>query len=201
MFISAGYQDNYHKAGKCGVHNIPSDDLRDEENLFFGNCYSSHYGYTSDDDGSETWCNEQYVCVLGPSCSDNRQQMNHCWFADTDGPWGDEWDEGYSLTECTGGKWTPNSADKIQVFVNQSDEVIQSDKGLFPSSIVEPASFNLKCYAYICKNGTYGCKDGSCPAAGQSCDKKQTDTELPTKHRNTAQPYLQALKSTCEMND
>ena len=82
MFISANYQDNYHKVGNCGVHNIPSNDLRDEENLFFGNCYSSHYGYTSDDDGSETWCNEQYVCILGPSCSDNRQQMNHCWLGE-----------------------------------------------------------------------------------------------------------------------
>jgi len=210
MDISNAYNpENYHNKGNCKIvkYNDGGNSKEAEENLFIGDCYDNDYVYIVDSDG-KSYCETEYVCVLGKSCTDKREKTNFCWFAASRqwdeffGRMDEKWKEGYQIQRCTAGKWTSSGVDKIPVFIDKNGKVIKTNSGYFPQSIVGPGSYNVDCYAYICKNGTYGCPNGTCPAAGEECEpaKKTPQADswaMDTKHRNTVKPYLDML-SKCK---
>lgn len=199
----------YHRAttnsdGDTDCHLFdPLKDTSDEENLFLGACNSGSQGYWADYSGG---CDRQTVCILGKSCNNDDKAVrdDFCYWADT-GPMfhGDVWTSNYSLSKCTGGKWQQATGnDKVKVFVNSNGEVLATTNGWLLKSIINPGNYDVKCVANICSNYTYGCADGTCPAAGADCvpEKHAPKAEPWTanvKYRNTVKPYLDVL-SKCK---
>lgn len=220
---------NYMKDGTCAVTTRSND--RANEYLYAANTNTGS-AYEAD----TTQCpNNTQICILGYSTVENDTKTNHCWHADVPrGLGGDSWISDKSLENCSGGKWTPRSANKIPVFVNNRGQILATAPTYTSGNLVDSLigtdvvnDFDIKCVAYICIESdnslSYGCQDGSCtdgcpdddttpPAPDPDPAPDPVDpspapvpdpvpTPTPTNdgpHKNTVQPYLDALKAKCK---
>jgi hypothetical protein len=220
-------RDRYTRLGKCVIqHGSGTND----DTLYHNNTCSSGDAYIADNNGSETFYKNEIVCLLGDSCVESIPYKNTCYKASTVNA-DDEWlTNDIKISKCTDSQWVlpVSSTNKISVFVNKNDKVIRDEEDTqYPVSLVfegnsryvgfrpddiETINNAIKCFAYVCPNGTYGCPDGSCPEAGTDCDTPSptpdptptdpddgddhTTPEIKTDvhHMNTVEPYMDALK-------
>ncbi|MBQ9540180.1 MAG: hypothetical protein IJU89_02035, partial [Alphaproteobacteria bacterium] len=114
--------------------------------------------------------------------------------------------------------WSKNSTNKRAVFVIlPAEKVITDANGKYPNSLISQQNLSDHyCVGYICPNGPndeYGNPDGSCdttPPAPDPVDPSPvpdddtvnppapTPTTNDGPHKNTVQPYLDALKTKCK---
>lgn len=210
-YTNEGYM-NYEN---CKYINRNLDD--DDEFLYAGDTISGR-SYESGNDSLE--CpNGRQVCILGESIVDDTIKNNNCWVSVID-TWNDKWESSETtLPDCdtSSGPWTKYSSEKIPVFVNKRNQIMQTvvsiegtDTTLLIKSIVgnNPLEDNdVQCVAYICKSDdkySYGCSDGFCtescpelepePEPGPDPAPEPTPGNTTPVHRNTVKPYLDALK-------
>lgn len=152
--------DGYHNRGRCTIQTICEPD---EEYI-----YTGEKCYVSDNDGSETFCEQQIVCILGLTEEKEHgyTETNKCWYADVGSS--DFWvpvDD--KIPEC---KKYPKTSNKYPVFLTSDGKILSNANGKIAKSIVSSQSgviwwsvtktandmlkqlkqdYNIECIAYI----------------------------------------------------
>ncbi len=152
--------DGYHNRGRCTIQTKCESD---EEYIHTnGKCY------ISDDDGGDTFCEDQAVCILGRTEEKEHSKIdiNRCWYAITDGD--DYWlliDN--KIPDC---QKYPKAPNKYPVFLTNDNKILSDNTGKIAKSIVSSQNsrlwlfeqriskegfenlmneYNIKCIAYI----------------------------------------------------